>query len=187
MSRVDCWQKKRSSEFAICAPFCWGGLTQGGLKMRFSTTRSCVYFVKAILFVGLLSLGAVVCAQTTEEPVTSQVLPNYPGRSLTAVEVKVAPETKVASHHHAGIVFAYVLEGTVRSQLNDGEVIEYHAGQYWVEPPGTMHTLTENPSKTMPARFFAVFIAPSGARLTTMEEPGSPSIPVPRDGSHFGK
>jgi quercetin dioxygenase-like cupin family protein len=41
----------------------------------------------------------------------------------------LAPGSKAASHHHAGIVFAYVLAGTVRSQLNDGEVDEYHAGQ----------------------------------------------------------
>jgi len=41
---------------------------------------------------------------------------------------------------------------TGRSQLNDGEVGEYCAGQYWVEPPGAEPTLTNNPSQTMPAR-----------------------------------
>ena len=103
-------------------------------------------------------------------PVTSQALPNDPGRSLTGVVVAFARGAKAASHRHAGIVFAYVLEGTVRSQLNGGEVIEYRAGQSWVEPPGATHTLTENPSQTMPARLLAVFIAPTGARLTTYDK-----------------
>jgi quercetin dioxygenase-like cupin family protein len=44
-------------------------------------------------------------------------------------------------------------------------VIDYRAGQTWVEPPGTEHTLTENPSQTMPARLLAVFIAPTGGAI----------------------
>ena len=103
-------------------------------------------------------------------PVISRVLPDDPGRSLTAVQVNLPPGSKVASHHHAGSVFAYVLEGTVRSQLDDGEVLDYQPGQYWVEPPGTRHTLTENPSETLPARLLAVFIAPTGAQLTTYDK-----------------
>ena len=96
--------------------------------------------------------------------------PHDPGRSLTAIVVALVPGGKAASHRHAGIVFAYVLEGTVRSQLNGGDVIEYSAGQSWVEPPGTVHTRTEHPSQTMPARHLAVFIAPTGAQLTTVDK-----------------
>jgi quercetin dioxygenase-like cupin family protein len=92
------------------------------------------------------------------------------GHSLTAVEVDLAPGDKAARHHHGGIVFAYVLEGNVRSQLNGGEVIEYRAGQYWVEPPGAEHTLTQNPSRTKLARLLAVFVAPTGAKLTTYDK-----------------
>jgi quercetin dioxygenase-like cupin family protein len=103
-------------------------------------------------------------------PVVSQALPDDPGRSLTAVVVKFAPGAKAGSHHHAGIVFAYVLEGTLRSQLNGGEVIEYRAGQSWVEPPGSEHTLTLNPSRILPASLLAVFIAPTGAPLTTYDK-----------------
>ena len=71
----------------------------------------------------------------------SQVLPDDPERSLSAVVVALASGAKVGSHHHAGMVFAYVLEGTVRWQLNGGEVIEYRAGRYRVESPGAEHTL----------------------------------------------
>ena len=101
---------------------------------------------------------------------TSQELPHEPGRSLTAIVVALAPGAKAASHRHAGIVFACALEGTVCSQLNGDDVIEYSAGQSWVEPPGTAHIRTENPSQTMPARHLTVFIAPTGAQLTTVDK-----------------
>jgi quercetin dioxygenase-like cupin family protein len=139
-----------------------------------NSIRLPAHAARVLLVAGLLSLGSVAGAQAGEEssgvghtPVTSQVLPQDPGRSLTAVVVELAPEAKSSSHHHAGTVFAYVLEGTVRSQLDGGKVIDYRAGQTWVEPPGTEHTLTENPSQTMPARLLAVFIAPTGAPLKT--------------------
>jgi quercetin dioxygenase-like cupin family protein len=145
--------------------------------MEFNSIRSPVRAAKVLLVASLLTLGSVADAQTGEEPsgvdhmpVTSQALPNDPGRSLTAVVVAFAPGARAASHRHAGIVFAYVLEGTIRSQLNGGEVVEYHAGQSWVEPPGAKHTLTENPSQTMPARLLAVFVAPTGAQPTTYDK-----------------
>ena len=88
--------------------------------------------------------------------------------SLTAVVVQLAPGARVPSHHHAGFVFAYVLSGTVRSQLNDGPAVDYRIGQSWVEPPGTHHSLTANPSEIDTASLLAVFVASSGAKLTTI-------------------
>jgi quercetin dioxygenase-like cupin family protein len=130
-----------------------------------------------------LIFGSVAGAQSGEEasgvgltPVTSQVLPHDPWRSLIAVVVELAPGAKSTSHRHAGIVFAYVLEGTVHSQLDGGEVMEYGAGKGWIEPPGATHTLSENPSQTMPARLLAVFIAPARARLTTYDKSWSEEV-----------
>jgi len=144
--------------------------------MGINSFKSSGYFFKVLFLASLMGFGSGVCAQTSEKssevseaPVTSRVLPNDPGRTLTAVLVELAPGAKAGSHHHAGIVFAYVLEGTIRSQLNKGEVVEYRAGQYWVESPGAEHTLTQNASQTLPARLLAVFIAPTGAQLTTYD------------------
>jgi anti-sigma factor ChrR (cupin superfamily) len=111
--------------------------------MRCSSIRSPTHAAKMLLVALLLSFCSVAAAQTGEAsggvdltPVTSQVLPHDPGRSLTAVVVELAPGAKSASHRHAGIVFAYVLEGTVRSQLNGGEVMEYGAGKAGSSRPG---------------------------------------------------
>jgi quercetin dioxygenase-like cupin family protein len=130
--------------------------------------------VATLLVAGLAGIGTTASAQTAQPatsvgrtPVASRELPGDPARSLTAIVVELPPGIKVGSHQHAGTVFAYVVEGSVRSQLNDGEVVEYKTGQSWMEPPGTTHSLTENPSPSAPARLLAVFVAPTGAQLTT--------------------
>jgi quercetin dioxygenase-like cupin family protein len=110
-------------------------------------------------------------------PVTAQVLPDDPKQTLTAFMVYLTPEARTTSHRHAGVVFVHVLEGTVRSQLNNGEVIEYRAGDSWNEPPGSIHSYMENPSKTIPARLIATIIAPTGARLTTYDQEASGNPP----------
>jgi quercetin dioxygenase-like cupin family protein len=147
------------------------------VELNFHSAGFMDHHFRVLLVAGLLGLGSAVCAQTSEKSsgvnealVISQVLPDDSGRNLTAVVVELAPGAKAGSHHHAGIVFAYVLEGAVRSQLDDGELIEYRIGHYWVEPPGARHTLTQNSSQTMPARILAVFVAPTAARLTTSDK-----------------
>src|SRR5690242_16867661 len=79
---------------------------------------SFAHAAKVLSIASLLSLGSVAGAQTGEVSsgvdhtcVTSPALPNDPGRSLTTVVVELALGAKAASHRHAGIVFAYVLEG----------------------------------------------------------------------------
>ena len=109
--------------------------------------------------------GEVVEKGVTHRPVAAERLPNVPGHSLTAVVVDFAPGGLSPPHRHPGFVFAYVLSGTVRSQLDDGPAVDYRAGQGWAEPPGTLHSLTENPSTTEPASLLAVWVSEDGAEL----------------------
>ncbi len=99
-------------------------------------------------------------------PVFGTALPNVPGKRLTAVVVDYAPGGASPVHHHAGSVFVYVLAGAVRSQVTDGPVTVYTAGQSFFEPPGGQHLVSENASTTEPARLLAVFVADEGATLT---------------------
>lgn len=54
---------------------------------------------------------------------------------------------------------AFVLQGTLRSQLEGGPVGTYGTGQTWFEPPGAVHLFAENTSASEPAKLLAVFIA----------------------------
>lgn len=122
------------------------------------------------LVAGLFTFPATIGAQPeglTRHMVGAAALPNVPGHNLTAVSVELAPGTTVPAHKHAGFVFVYVLEGTVRSQLDDAEPVDFKTGESWMETPGVTHTLTQNPSDTEIARVLAVFVAETDAKLTT--------------------
>src|SRR5262245_62149636 len=65
-------------------------------------------------------------------------LPNVPGKSMKGVLVEYGPGGSSAAHTHPNSAFIYatVLEGAIRSQVNDGPVTVYRAGQNWSEMPG---------------------------------------------------
>lgn len=99
-------------------------------------------------------------------PVFERALPNMPGKTLTVVEVDFAPGSRAEAHRHGqASVYAYVLSGTVRSQLGGEPARTYRAGKGWFEPPGAHHVLTANPDPHMPARLLVTFIADAGAPL----------------------
>lgn len=116
----------------------------------------------------LMAKAGEAPSPVTRQMLTKEALPNVPDHELTAVIIQLEPGVSVPTHTHSGFVFIFVLEGTVRSQLNNDETIEYKAGESWVEPPGTIHSLTQNPSKTAKAKFLAVFVANEDAKLTIM-------------------
>jgi quercetin dioxygenase-like cupin family protein len=105
-------------------------------------------------------------------PVFAYALPNLPGQTMTGILVEYAPGGSSPPHHHTskGSVVAYVLEGAIRSKVNDGPEAVYEAGESWLEPPGAAHSVSANASATEPARLLAVFVAEDGAELTTFDK-----------------
>jgi len=65
----------------------------------------------AILAVGTLLAGPLCRAADDVRQVTTEKLPNVPGKSITAIVVNYAPGAKSVKHRHAGSVLAYVLSG----------------------------------------------------------------------------
>ena len=87
-------------------------------------------------------------------------LPNCPGKSIKGVLVEYGPGGYSPGHTHAKSAFIYatVLEGAIRSQVNDGPVRTYKAGENFSELPGDRHRVSANASKTKPAKLLAVFV-----------------------------
>ena len=58
-------------------------------------------------------------------------LPNVPGKSIKGVLVEYGPGGYSPGHTHpkSAFIYATVLEGAIRSQVNDGPVTTYEAGQ----------------------------------------------------------
>ncbi|MFG3206483.1 cupin domain-containing protein [Streptomyces sp. NPDC048192] len=102
----------------------------------------------------------------TFTPLLQQVLPNVKGKTFTSAIVAFPPGARAVPHRHGqAFVYAYVLEGTVRSQLAGKPVNTYHQGENWIEQPGAHHVLTENTSRTKPAKLLVVFVSDTGAKL----------------------
>ncbi|HEV7776424.1 MAG TPA: cupin domain-containing protein [Luteibacter sp.] len=133
-------------------------------------------FFTALLVTAALSFAAVASAHAPAETVApnfSHAISNIPGKSLVAVEVNYAPGGATAAHTHAksAFIYAYVVSGAIESQVNDGPVQTYTAGQAFYEEPGAHHRVSRNASKTAPAKLLAVFIVDTGdAPLTTPEK-----------------
>jgi quercetin dioxygenase-like cupin family protein len=106
-------------------------------------------------------------------PKFSQPITNIPGKSLIAVVVNYAPGESSPPHRHApsAFVYAYVLSGAVRSQVDDQPVHVYKAGESWYETPGAHHRVSENASKTSPASLLAILVADTGDTPLTIPDP----------------
>jgi quercetin dioxygenase-like cupin family protein len=121
----------------------------------------------ALLLLGVaLLLSTNVAAGETDAPVSKvtqifdRELPNVPGKSLRAVLVEYGPGASSPSHRHprSAFIYATVLEGEIRSKVNDDPERVYKAGEAWTEQPGDHHKVSANASATKPARLLAIFV-----------------------------
>jgi quercetin dioxygenase-like cupin family protein len=106
--------------------------------------------------------------------VFDHALPNVPGKSMKGVLVEYGPGVASVGHTHprSAFIYATVLEGAIRTSVNDGPAVTYRAGQNFPEMPGDRHTLDENASKTEPAKLLAVFVVDTDEKelLTPLEK-----------------
>ncbi len=84
---------------------------------------------------------------------------------MKGVLVEYAPGGSSPAHTHPGSAFIYatVLEGAIRSKINDAPEQGYHAGESFFEVPGNHHLVSANASDTEPMRMLAVFVVDSDA------------------------
>ena len=97
-------------------------------------------------------------------------LPEVPGKSIMGVLAEYGPAGSSPAHMHAksAFIYAIVLEGAIRSQVNGGPVTVYKAGESFSEMPGDRHDVSANDSETEPAKLLAVFIVDTkDTELTT--------------------
>ena len=95
-----------------------------------------------------------------------QPLADKPGTDVVVITVDYPPGGATPPHEHSGYTYAYVLEGTVVSQLDDQPQQTFSAGQMWSELPHQHHMVSRNGSATAPARLLVFFITPHGEKLT---------------------
>jgi quercetin dioxygenase-like cupin family protein len=104
--------------------------------------------------------------------VFDHALPNVPGKSMKGVLVEYGPGAFSPAHTHPASAFIYatVLEGAVRIQVNGGAVTVYRAGENFIEMPGDHHEISANASDTEPAKLLAVFVVDTSATELVTED-----------------
>jgi quercetin dioxygenase-like cupin family protein len=128
-----------------------------------STSRSRFTYALSVCAL-IVALGAGSGLAADQGPkvtvVFDHTLPNVPGKSIKGILVEYGPGVKSSAHMHpkSAFIYATVLEGAIRTSVNDGPVVIYHAGQNFPEMPGDRHSLDENASTTEPAKLLAVFV-----------------------------
>jgi len=133
--------------------------------------------MKSILTVAMTALLSATVAAANEigekdakvTLVYEHELPNVPGKSIKGILVEYGPGGFSPGHTHptSAFIYATVLEGAIRSQVNDGPVKVYKAGENFSEMPGDRHGVSANASETKPAKLLAVFVVDSSQKELT--------------------
>jgi len=120
----------------------------------------------------LAPLGSRALAQTaaasagTVHMLMRQPLSSQPGTDVIMLTVDYPPSGTTPPHEHPGYTYAYVLQGSVVSQLDHQPAQTYITGQMWSELPHQAHMVSRNASKTEPAKLLVYMIIPHGDALT---------------------
>ena len=123
-----------------------------------------VIYAPAVCALIVVAIGANAGKAAEQAPkatlVYEHALPNMPGKSIKGVLVEYGPGEASPAHIHpkSAFIYATVLQGAIRTSVNNGPVVTYRSGQNFSEMPGDRHTVDENASKTEPARLLAVFV-----------------------------
>jgi quercetin dioxygenase-like cupin family protein len=133
-----------------------------------------------VFMLAALASAAVIAPAFADDPAKRKItvvfdhaLPNVPGKSMKGILVEYGPGGSSRSHKHPASAFIYatVLEGAIRSQVNDGPVKVYRVGENWMEKPGDHHRVSANASDSQPAKLLAVFVVDTADKNIVIDDP----------------
>ncbi|MGE0653569.1 MAG: cupin domain-containing protein, partial [Alphaproteobacteria bacterium] len=93
-------------------------------------------------------------------------------KSMKGVLVEYEPGGSSPAHTHpkSAFIYATVLEGAIRSQVNDGPIKVFRAGENFAELPGDRHGVSANDSDTEPAKLLAVFVVDTAETVLVIDD-----------------
>jgi quercetin dioxygenase-like cupin family protein len=118
------------------------------------------------------ALFLMIASASTQGPIAKETslmtkhLPDVPGKEGLIETVVFSPGEVVPAHRHNADVFAYVLEGTIVTQLKGGKPQIVHAGEVFYESPTDIHLASRNASERQPAKLLVFFVKKIGGPPT---------------------
>src|SRR3954447_14754436 len=116
--------------------------------MRQAMTTGCAILVLSAIAAGCAAPNVPRGEQV--KVVFGHAIPNVDGKRMVAVVVTYPPGGKSSAHRHAGsaFIYAYVLSGAIRSQVDDDPPKVFKVGEGFYEMPGSHHRISENASES---------------------------------------
>ena len=102
--------------------------------------------------------GGAAASDAVVAPLMVRDLIGAPDKEVTMETVEYAPGGRSSPHRHHAQVFVYVLEGSVRMQVQGSPAVTLGPGGTFYESPDDLHTVSENASQTKPAKFLVVMV-----------------------------
>jgi quercetin dioxygenase-like cupin family protein len=146
----------------------------------------------ALAGIVLAALASVAPSAATDRAAASDAvvaqliardLIGVPGKEVTLETVEYAPGGKSPPHRHHAQVFVYVLEGSLRMQVQGMPTETLGPGGTFYESPDDVHVVSENASQTKPAKFLVVMVkdkAPTAGGMSPPHPPAERSTEPPR-------
>jgi len=134
-----------------------------------------IYALVVCTLIAAVGVGSGIAADKNAKVtlVYEHALPNVPRKSIKGVLVEYGPGGTSSAHTHpkSAFIYATVLEGAIRSSVNNGPIVTYRTGESFSEMPDDRHSVSANASKTEPAKLLAVFVVDTDEKeLTTPYE-----------------
>ena len=111
--------------------------------------------------------GGAASSDAVVAPLITRDLIGLPGKEVTMETVEYPPGGKSPPHSHHAQVFVYVLEGSLRMQVQGSPLVTLAPGATFYESPDDVHVVSENASASKPAKFLVVMVketAPGASR-----------------------
>ncbi len=151
-------------------------------RMRMWAGATILIVIFASALAGARMVIAHAASRMTQEKIErarvafAHDLPQLNGDKLnvTIVEVNYGPGESSEPHSHPCPVIGYVLEGTLRTQVQGEPEAIYKAGESFYEAPNGVHLVSANASDKVRARLLAYFICDQHAPLSTAAPENKP-------------
>src|SRR5215467_12766465 len=125
------------------------------------TCARTIHCIALAVFASVLMSAAAGRAAASDAVVAQLMardLIGTPGKEVMMETVEYAPGGKSPPHSHHAQVFVYVLEGSLRMQVQGSPAVTLGPGGTFYESPDDVHIVSENASPTKPAKFLVVMV-----------------------------
>ena len=125
-----------------------------------------VSFVSVALLVAAVGVALAQAPAPFRRTMLQQVdLSSTPGREVVQAIAEIEPGAASGRHTHPGEEAGYVLEGTIRFELDGQAPVNKKAGDYFFVPAGRTHSATAVGNGT--AKVLATYVVEKGKPIAT--------------------